>query len=76
MIRLPDYLERDRVRCEFRDRVLQSIKDFQAQHHRSPQQKEIATAVGISSVSSVFRALRILEDENRIRRVRTQIQVL
>lgn len=76
MIRLPDYLERDLPRVDFRSRVLAYVADFQAEHHRSPMQKEIAAGVGISSVGSVWRALKLLENEGRIRRVRTQIEIL
>ena len=76
MIRLPDYLERDKPRALFRERVLQFVADFQAEHGRSPHQKEIARGVGISSAGSVWRALKLLEEEGRIKRVRTQIEIL
>ena len=76
MVRLPDYLERDKPRILFRERVLQFVADFQAKHHRSPQQKEIAAGVGISSPGSVWRALILLEEEGRIKRMRTQIEIL
>jgi hypothetical protein len=76
MMRLPDYLERDKPRALFRERVLQFVADFQAGHGRSPHQKEIAHGVGISSAGSVWRALKLLEEEGRIKRVRTQIEIL
>jgi len=75
-MRLPDYLERDRrQRAPFRERVLAAVADHQAKHGRSPLQKELAAVVG-NPVSSVWRALRLLEDEGRIRRIRTQITLL
>jgi hypothetical protein len=77
VIRLPDYLEKDyHQRVNFRERVLEFVANFHGEHHRSPQQKERASAVGINSASSVWRALKLLEEEGRIKRVRTQIEIL
>ena len=76
MINLPAYMQPDLRRSKFRDRVFQCVADFQAKHGRSPHQKEIAAEVGISTVSSVWRALKILEAEGRIeRRHRTEIKL-
>jgi hypothetical protein len=73
---MPRYLLPDQKRVGFRNRVLQFVIDFQAKHRRSPHQKEIAYGVGVATVSSVCRALKLLEIEGRIRRCRTQVQVL
>lgn len=73
---LPPYMEADLRRTEFRDRVLRFVAEFQAEHRRSPMQKEIAEGVGVATAPSVFRALKILEAEGRIQRVRTQITIL
>jgi hypothetical protein len=76
MIAMPGYLERDKPRVLFRERVLSFVAEFQAQHRRSPHQKEIAHGVGINSAGSVWRALKLLENEGRIKRVRTHIEIL
>jgi len=76
LVGLPAYVERDRPRVDFRNRVLAVVTDYQAEHRRSPSHKEIAAAVGIRTEPAVWRTLRLLEDEGRIRRCRTQITLL